>query len=38
MNPIFITIGNIQIYWYSVILFVAFALGGNPSFKRSKKI
>ena len=37
MNPIFITIGNIQIYWYSVILFVAFALGAILALKEAKK-
>ncbi len=27
MNPIFFSSGNIQIYWYSVILLIAFVLG-----------
>jgi phosphatidylglycerol:prolipoprotein diacylglycerol transferase len=27
MNPIFLSIGNISIYWYSVILLIGFVLG-----------
>ena len=37
MNPIFLKIGNIQIYWYSVILLVAFALGIFIAVKRGEK-
>lgn len=37
MNPIFIKIGSIRIYWYSVILILAFALGGLLALKESKK-
>lgn len=37
MNPIFINIGNIQIYWYSVILFIAFLLGALLALKEAEK-
>ena len=37
MNPIFLDLGIIQIYWYTVILFVAFLLGGTIAIKRAKK-
>lgn len=37
MNPIFITIGNIQIYWYSVILLLAFTVGGILAIKEGKR-
>ena len=37
MNPIFITIGNIQIYWYSIILLLAFMVGGFLAIKEAKK-
>lgn len=37
MNPIFLDLGIIQIYWYTVILFIAFLLGGTLAIKRAKK-
>ncbi len=37
MNPILIQIGNIQIYWYSFILFIAFILGCFLALKEAKK-
>lgn len=38
MNPIFFKIGNIYIYWYSIILLIAFVIGCLVVFKESKKI
>lgn len=38
MNPILIRIGNIYIYWYSVILLLAFILGCFLIIKETKKI
>ena len=37
MNPIFIKIGNIEIYWYSIILLFAFIIGCLLIFKECKK-
>ena len=37
MNPIFITIGSFQIYWYSVILLAAFVFGGILAIHEAKK-
>lgn len=37
MNPIFLTLGPVQIYWYSVILFLAFFLGGALAIHEAKK-
>lgn len=37
MNPIFLDLGFIQIYWYSFLLFLAFALGGIMAIKEAKK-
>lgn len=37
MNQIFLDLGFIQIYWYSVILFVAFLLGGMLALNESKR-
>ena len=37
MNPIFITLGNIQIYWYSVILLAAFVVGGAIAIREGKR-
>lgn len=37
MNPIFLDLGIIQIYWYTVILFVAFLLGGTIALNKAKK-
>ena len=37
MNPIFLDLGFLQIYWYSVILFIAFLLGGMLSLHEAKK-
>ena len=37
MNSIFLTLGPVKIYWYSVILFLAFFLGGALSIHEAKK-
>lgn len=37
MNPIFLDLNFIQIHWYSVILIVAFFIGGSLALKESKK-
>lgn len=37
MNPIFISLGNIQIYWYSIILFISFSVGAFLALKESEK-
>lgn len=37
MNPIFLDLGFVQIYWYSMILFVAFFIGGFLALKEAKK-
>lgn len=37
MNPILIDLGFIQIYWYSVILFIAFFIGGSLAIKEAKR-
>ena len=37
MNPIFLKVGNIEIYWYSVILLIAFSLGCFLIIKECKK-
>lgn len=37
MNPVFLDLGAIRIYWYSVLLFVAFFIGGALALHESKK-
>ena len=37
MNPIFLQIGNITIYWYSVILLISFIIGCLLIFREAKK-
>lgn len=37
MNPIFLDLGFVKIYYYSVILLVAFLLGGFVGIKEAKK-
>ena len=37
MNPIFLEIGPIQIYWYSIFILVAFVIGGRLAFKEAKR-
>lgn len=37
MNPILFDFGFIQIYWYSIILLVAFLIGGTLAIKEAKK-
>lgn len=37
MNPIFLDLGFVQIHWYSVILIVAFFIGGFLALKEAKK-
>ena len=37
MNPILVDLGFIQIYWYSVMLFVGFLLGGYLLLKEARR-
>ena len=37
MNPIFLEIGSIQIYWYSVFVLIGFVLGGALALKEAQK-
>ena len=37
MNPIFLDLGFAQIYWYSVIIFIAFLVGCALALQESKK-
>lgn len=37
MRQIFLDLGIIQIHWYSIILFVAFLIGGMLALKEAKK-
>lgn len=37
MNAIFLDLGVIQIYWYSVLIFLALLVGGTLALKESKK-
>ena len=37
MNPIFLEIGPIQIYWYSIFILIAFIVGGYLAIKEAKK-
>lgn len=37
MNPIFLEIGSLQIYWYSIFILVAFVIGGKLAFKEAKR-
>ena len=37
MNPIFLDLGFIQIYWYSFILLLAFFIGGILAIHEAKK-
>ena len=37
MNPIFLEIGPIQIYWYSVFVLLGFLLGGYLAIKEAKR-
>jgi len=37
MNPIFLEIGPVQIYWYSIFILIAFVIGGLLAFKEAKK-
>lgn len=37
MNPIFLRLGNICIYWYSIIILVAFTIGCYLILRESKK-
>ena len=36
MNPIFIDLGFVTIYWYSIILFIAFFIGGLLALREAK--
>ena len=37
MNPIFLDLGFIKIYWYSLFIFMALIVGGTVVFNESKK-
>lgn len=37
MNSIFLSLGPVTIYWYSVIIFIALLIGGTLALKESKK-
>ena len=37
MNPIFLEIGNIQIYWYSIFILIAFLVGGRIVLIEAKR-
>lgn len=37
MNPIFLDLGIIKIYWYSLFIFIAFLIGGTLALKEAKK-
>lgn len=37
MNPIFLEVGNIQIYWYSVFILIAFIVGAFLAFREAKR-
>ena len=37
MNPILVDLGFVQIYWYSVMLFVGFLLGGYLLLREAKR-
>ena len=37
MNPIFLEIGNIKIYWYSITMFLGMLIGGLLVLKETKK-
>lgn len=37
MNPIFLQIGNIQIYWYSIFILIAFLVGGKIALSEAKR-
>lgn len=38
MNPVFLKIGNLEIYWYSIILLIAFSIGCLIIFKETTKL
>ena len=37
MNPIFLEIGPIQIYWYSIFILIAFIIGGFLALKEANR-
>lgn len=37
MNPIFLDLGIVQIYWYSVLIFIALLIGGTLALHEAKK-
>ncbi len=37
MNPIFVEVGSVQIYWYSIFILVAFVVGGILAIKEAKR-
>ena len=37
MNPILIDLGYLQIYWYSVFVFLGMLVGGTVMFKEARK-
>ena len=37
MNPILVELGPITIYWYTIMIFIAFLLGGTLALNEAKK-
>ena len=37
MNPVFIDLGNIKIYWYSIMILLGILIGGSYALKEAKK-
>lgn len=37
MNPILFELGPVTIYWYSIIMFVAFLIGGSLALREAKR-
>ena len=37
MNPIFLEIGPVQIYWYSIFILIAFIIGAMLAYKEAKR-
>ena len=37
MNPIFLDLGIVQIYWYSILIFIALLVGGALALREAKK-
>ena len=37
MNPILVELGPITIYWYTIMIFIAFLIGGTLALNEAKK-